>query len=89
MVKYAIPNTNMIVKEYNHQQPMVTTDIQHQFKDKIYQKENVVLELMECIGEKSLTVIKKVPIIDAYMVNMAFSPDGKYFALFRLRRNIL
>jgi hypothetical protein len=45
---------------------------------------------MECTkDDKNLKVIKQVPILDAYMVNMAFSPDGKYFALFRLKRNIL
>ena len=32
---------------------------------------------------------KEVPIINAYKVNIAFSNDGKYFALFRRKVNIL
>ena len=45
---------------------------------------------MECMNDdKTIKVIKRVPILDAYMVNISFSPDGKYFALFRLKRNIL
>ena len=39
--------------------------------------------------EKSVRVVKRAPILDAYMVNISFSPDGKFFALFRLKRNIL
>jgi hypothetical protein len=80
----------MEVNIYNHNQPNSESDMVETFKEPLYQKENVVLELMECTkDDKSLKVIKQVPIIDAYMVNMAFSPDGKYFALFRLKRNIL
>lgn len=64
--------------------------MREQFKDEIYQRQNVVLELMECMDdEKTVRVVKRAPILDAYMVNISFSPDGKYFALFRLRRNIL
>jgi len=38
---------------------------------------------------KNLHVTCEVPIIDSKKCNIAFSPDGNWFSLFRARKNLL
>lgn len=58
------------------------------FEDDIrYKRQNVVLQLIH--QTNILTVKKEVPIANAHKVNVAFSSDGKYFALFRRKVNSL
>ena len=53
-----------------------------------YLPHNCVLQLMKQEG-KNLHVTCEVPIINSKKVDIAFSPDGKWFSLFRIKLNIL
>ena len=49
---------------------------------------NCVLQLMEQEG-KNLHVVREVAMLDSKKVAIAFSPDGKWFSLFRVKLNVL
>ena len=49
----------------------------------MFQSENCVLQLMAQEG-KNLHVKKEVAMLNSRKVAIAFSPDGKWFALFRV-----
>ena len=54
----------------------------------MFHPNNCVLQLMAQEG-KNLHVKKEVAMLDSKKVAIAFSPDGKWFALFRVALNIL
>ena len=91
VVKYVVPSENLVVQNYYPDKPDPINSCMHRiYSDDIYQKENVVLELMQTQQKDSIiTTIQRVPILNAYLVNIEFSPNGKFFAIFRIKLNIL
>jgi hypothetical protein len=67
----------------------VETSIGELYTKGKYRNSNVALELLKICEDNTYKIVKEVSIHDAYRVNIAFSPSGKYFALFRKRLNIL
>ena len=94
VVKYIIPADEQKIKTFmqeNNGEP-IEESMAELYEDneelqQHYKTQNVVLKLIH--QTNILTVVKEVPIVNAYKVNIAFSNDGKYFALFRRRVNIL
>ena len=62
--------------------------ISESYAGDMFDKDNCVLQLMEQVG-KNLHVKKEVAMHKSQKVAIAFSPDGKWFALFRVALNIL
>ena len=47
------------------------------YEDPIFNMDNAVLQLMESQqNDQTLAIVKRIPIINAFLVNISFSPDG-------------
>ena len=89
VMKYIIPDAKQKVKMFDAMgQKAVVQTMKEHYAHEQFDRENVVLMLMQA-EDKRLKVVHQVTVQQAYKVRIAFSQDGRYFAIFRRKLNNL
>jgi hypothetical protein len=89
VMKYIIPKHGTDLRVYEVDKDPEVIEMNKFFSTKVFEYKNVVFQLFEFQDKQGIKMIKEVPVFDAYVVNIQFSRDGKYFAVLRRGLNNL
>ena len=89
VIKYVIPDSTQEVYDLKDDK-LTKTDFQTIYEDNKYNEADCLLQLVKIEDDQQrITTIREVRIEDATDIQICFSPDGMYFALFKKAYNYL
>ena len=89
VIKYVIPDSTKEVCDLKDGK-LTKTDFQTIYEDNKYSESNCVLQLVKIEDDKQrITTVREITVEDSTDIQISFSPDGKYFALYKTTNNYL